>query len=140
MAGTSPAMTAVALGQVENALGSSPNKIGESAMLHRTRILLTAAGLATAAMIGSANAAEIQFLGSTAMREALDELVPHFEKASGHKVVMNLYPAATLVAKVKDGAPADIVMTTPDNLAERGRSIWSTAPGSISRMRGSASR
>jgi molybdate transport system substrate-binding protein len=87
-------------------------------MLHRTRIFMAAAGLATAAMIASANAAEIQFLGSTAMREALDELVPHFEKESGHKVVMNLYPAATLVAKVKDGAPADIVMTTPDNLAE----------------------
>jgi molybdate transport system substrate-binding protein len=87
-------------------------------MLHRTRTVLAAAGLATAAMIATASAAEIQFLGSTAMREALDELVPHFEKQSGHKVVMNLYPAATLVAKVKDGAPADIVMTTPDNLAE----------------------
>ena len=86
-------------------------------MLHRTRTFL-AAGLATAAMIATANAAEIQFLGSTAMREALDELVPHFEKESGHKVVMNLYPAATLVIKVKEGAPADLVMTTPDNLAE----------------------
>ena len=68
-------------------------------------------------MIASANAAEIQLLGSTAMREALDELVPHFEKQSGHKVAMSLYPAATLVIKVKEGAPADIVMTTPDNLA-----------------------
>ena len=87
-------------------------------MLHRTRTFLAAAGLATAAMIATANAAEIQFLGSTAMREALDELVPHFEKESGHKVVMNLYPAATLVIKVKEGAPADLVMTTPDNLAE----------------------
>jgi molybdate transport system substrate-binding protein len=86
-------------------------------MLHRTRTFLAAAGLATAAMIASANAAEIQLLGSTAMREALDELVPLFEKQSGHKVAMSLYPAATLVAKVKDGAPADIVMTTPDNLA-----------------------
>ena len=87
-------------------------------MLHRTWTILAAAGLATAEMIASANAAEIQFLGSTAMREALDELVPHFEKQSGHKVVMNLYPAATLVAKVKEGAAADIVMTMPDNLAE----------------------
>jgi molybdate transport system substrate-binding protein len=86
-------------------------------MLHRTRIFLAAASLATVAMIASANAAEIQLLGSTAMREALDELLPHFEKQSGHKVVRNLYPAATLVIKVKEGAPADIVMTTPDNLA-----------------------
>ena len=87
-------------------------------MLHRTRIFSAAVRLATAAMIATTNAAEIQFLGSTAMREALDELVPLFEKQSGHKVTMSLYPAATLVAKVKDGAPADLVMTTPDNLAE----------------------
>jgi molybdate transport system substrate-binding protein len=86
-------------------------------MLHHTRIFLVAAGLISAAMIATANAAEIQLLGSTAMREALDELVPHFEKQSGHKVVMSLYPAATLVTKVKEGAPADLVMTTPDNLA-----------------------
>ena len=84
-------------------------------MLHRT--FLAAAGIAIASMIASANAAEIQLLGSTAMREALDELVPHFEKQAGHKVAMSLYPAATLVTKVKEGAPADIVMTTPDNLA-----------------------
>jgi molybdate transport system substrate-binding protein len=86
-------------------------------MLHRTRTFLAATVLATVSMIDSAHTAEIQLLGSTAMREALDELVPHFEKQSGHKVVMNLYPAATLVIKVKEGAPADIVLTTPDNLA-----------------------
>jgi molybdate transport system substrate-binding protein len=86
-------------------------------MLHRIRIVLAAAGLLSAAMIVPANATEIQLLGSTAMREALDELLPHFEKQSGHKVVKSLYPAATLVIKVKEGAPADIVMTTPDNLA-----------------------
>jgi molybdate transport system substrate-binding protein len=86
-------------------------------MLRRIRIVLAAAGLLSTAMIATANAAEIQLLGSTAMREALDELLPHFEKHSGHKVVRNLYPAATLVIKVKEGAPADIVMTTPDNLA-----------------------
>jgi len=44
-----------------------------------------------------------QLLGSTAMREALDELVPLFEKQSGHKVAMNLYPAATLVAQGQGG-------------------------------------
>lgn len=87
-------------------------------MLHRTRTFLAATVLATASMIASAKPAEIQLLGSTAMREALDELLPRFEKESGHKVVRSLYPAATLVIKVKEGAPADLVMTTPDNLAE----------------------
>ncbi len=87
-------------------------------MLHGMRMVFCAAGLASAAMITTTDATEIQLLGSTAMREALDELVPAFEKESGHKVVMSLYPAATLVIKVKEGAPADLVMTTPDNLAE----------------------
>jgi len=86
-------------------------------MLHGARTLLAAAGFAWAAMITTAHAAEIRLLASTAMREALDALVPQFEKESGHKVAISFYPAATLVLKVKDNAPADIVMTTPDNLA-----------------------
>jgi len=84
-------------------------------MLHRTRVLI-AASLVSAAMITTTNAAEIQLLSSTAMREALDEVVPGFEKQSGHKVTISFYPAATLVIKVKEGVPADLVMTTPDNI------------------------
>ena len=56
-------------------------------------------------MIVPANTAEISFVASTAMREALDELIPLFERGSGHKVVLHFHPAATLVVKVKDGAP-----------------------------------
>ena len=76
--------------------------------------IVSALGLA---MISTAiSAAEINFVSSTAMREPLEELVPAFEKASGHKVVVAFYPAATLVIKVKEGIPADLVMTTPDNI------------------------
>src|SRR5262245_2420727 len=86
-------------------------------MVYRTRIITRIAGALGAAMISTAvSAADVQLLGSTAMREALDELVPLFEKASGHKVVMALYPAASLMVKVKEGAPADLVLTTPDNV------------------------
>jgi molybdate transport system substrate-binding protein len=86
-------------------------------MTHWRKIATTTAAMFCAAMISTAaNAAEIQLLGSTAMREALDELVPLFEKASGHKVTLSLYPAASLVIKVKEGTPADLVMTTPDNV------------------------
>jgi molybdate transport system substrate-binding protein len=87
-------------------------------MPQKTWTFLAAAGLLGAAMITTGHAAEIQLLASTAMREALAELVPQFEKQSGHKVTISFYPAATLVLKIKDGAPADIVMTTPDNIAE----------------------
>jgi len=89
----------------------------EGAIVCRTKIITQMLGALGATMISTAvTAADIQLLGSTAMREALDELVPLFEKASGHKVVMNLYPAASLMVKVKEGAPADLVLTTPDNV------------------------
>src|SRR4030095_11759678 len=93
------------------------------------KIVTTLAGLFTAMTMTATNAAEIQLLGSTAMREALDELVPLFEKASGHKVVRSLYPAASLVIKIKEGAPADLVLTTPDNietLVQAGRLLPNT--------------
>ena len=75
-----------------------------------------AATFAAIMMSTTVHAADITLLGSTAMREALDELIPLFEKATGHKVTMTLFPAASLMVKVKEGAPSDLVMTTPDNI------------------------
>ena len=86
-------------------------------MMHQSAIASMLASALGLAMISTAiSAAEINFVSSTAMREPLEELVPAFEKASGHKVVVAFYPAATLVIKVKEGVPADLVMTTPDNI------------------------
>jgi molybdate transport system substrate-binding protein len=62
------------------------------------------------------HAADITLLGSTATREALEELVPMFEKATGHKVTLTLFSATVLVGKVRENSPSDLVITTPDNL------------------------
>ena len=56
-------------------------------------------------MSAAVHAADITLLGSTAMREPLEELIPMFEKATGHKVTMTLFPAATLVGSGKDRPP-----------------------------------
>jgi molybdate transport system substrate-binding protein len=64
----------------------------------------------------AANAADITVISSTAMREALEALVPEFERASGHKVAISFYSGAQLPVKVKDGALADLVVTTPDSI------------------------
>src|SRR4051812_14920815 len=86
-------------------------------MTNKSTITAILIGALSAAMIGTAvPAAEINVVSSTAIREALDELVPMFEKASGHKVAIAFHPAASLVVKVKEGIPADLVMTTPDNI------------------------
>src|SRR5882724_9899223 len=77
----------------------------------------------------SVNAAEVTVIASTAMREVMDELVPMFERASGHKVAISFLSGAVLPVKMKDGAPADVVVTTPqtiDDLVAAGKVVANT--------------
>jgi molybdate transport system substrate-binding protein len=77
-------------------------------------------------VLAAANAAEVNVVASTAMREVLDELVPMFERASGHKVLVSFQSGAVLPGKVKEGAQADLVFTTPnviDELVAAGRLV-----------------
>ena len=79
--------------------------------------------------MSSAQAAEINVIASTAMREVLEELAPMFERASGHKVTVTFMSGAVLPVKLKEGAQADLVVTTPetvDDLVKAGK----VAPGS----------
>lgn len=89
------------------------------------------AGCLAAAMlaIGTAQAAEINVIASTAMREVLEELAPMFERASGHKVMLSFQSGALLPVKVKEGAQADLVVTTPetiDDLVRAGKLVAGT--------------
>jgi molybdate transport system substrate-binding protein len=80
----------------------------------------------TASAVG---ATEVNVIASTAMREVLEELVPMFERASGHKVVLNFQSGALLPVKVKEGAQADLVVTTPatiDDLVAAGKVVANT--------------
>jgi molybdate transport system substrate-binding protein len=75
------------------------------------------------------NAAEVNVIASTAMREVLEELVPMFERASGHKVAVSFQSGAVLPVKVKEGAQADLVVTTPetiDDLVKAGKVVAGT--------------
>ena len=88
------------------------------------------AGCLSAVLAASAvNAAEINVIASTAMREVLEALVPMFERASGHKVTVSFQSGAVLPVKVKEGAPADLVVTTPgtiDDLVKAGKLVAGT--------------
>jgi molybdate transport system substrate-binding protein len=64
----------------------------------------------------NAHAADIAVISSTAMREVLEALVPMFERASGHKVTVSFHSGAVLPVKVREGAQADLVVTTPDTI------------------------
>ena len=65
---------------------------------------------------GAVHAADVNVIASTAMREVLEELVPMFERASGHKVTLSFLSGAVLPGKVKEGAQADLVVTTPETI------------------------
>ena len=67
---------------------------------------------------GAVHAADVAVIASTAMREVLDELVPMFERVSGHKVTVTFLSGAVLPGKVKEGAQADLVVTTPETIED----------------------
>jgi molybdate transport system substrate-binding protein len=79
--------------------------------------------------MSSTRAAEINVIASTAMREVLEELGPMFERASGHKVTVTFLSGAVLPVKLKEGAQADLVVTTPetvDDLVKAGKVVAGT--------------
>jgi molybdate transport system substrate-binding protein len=86
------------------------------------------AALAACIILGAdfVNAAEVNVVASTAMREVLEALVPQFERDSGHKVSVTFLSGALLPVKIKEGAQADVVVTTPatiDDLVTAGKVV-----------------
>lgn len=54
--------------------------------------------------------AQIQVMSSAAIKAAYLELVPQFERASGHKVETQWIPGVDLFKRVKDGEASDLVI------------------------------
>ena len=61
-------------------------------------------------LTGSANAAEIKVIGSPGFREAYNELVPQFEKATGNHVTTIWDGVQNVAKRVAGGETADIVI------------------------------
>lgn len=90
------------------------------------RIVMHALAAAATLLIaaGSAQAAEIDALITTAMKAAIDELVPQFERASGHRVKITYGPSGGLARRLSGGEPADMVLVaspTLDSLVQQGK-------------------
>ena len=60
----------------------------------------------------AAHAAEIKVMTSVALKSALDELAPVFEKATGHKLTISYDLAAMQKKRILDGETADVIMLT----------------------------
>jgi molybdate transport system substrate-binding protein len=73
------------------------------------RAFLFGALLAAAAM---AQAAEITVFSSNAMKSVLEELVPQFEKSTGHKVTVSFAPAQELKGRIDKGEAFEVAILT----------------------------
>ena len=72
----------------------------------RTIVAIAALLIATC----TAGAAEIKALITTAMQAAIVELVPPFEKATGHKVTISYDPSGGLANRLRKGEFADLIL------------------------------
>lgn len=64
----------------------------------------------------AAGAAEIKALITTAMHAAIVELVPPFERASGHKVTVSYDPSGGLAQRLRKGEFADMILVASTEL------------------------
>jgi molybdate transport system substrate-binding protein len=81
------------------------------------QVAMTLAGLLTAALMATgAAAADVTVIGSTAMTEFIEAVIPIFERESGHRVKATFLSGSVLPVRVKEGAPADLIVTTPESI------------------------
>jgi molybdate transport system substrate-binding protein len=94
------------------------------------RTIAAAVGCIGALMsVTPTSAAEISLLSSTAMREPLEDLVPAFERASGHKVTITFKSGVDVSVALRAGDQADLAVSTGealDELAKEGRIVAGT--------------
>lgn len=74
---------------------------------------------------GTADAAEMRVLITTAMKAAIDDLAPAFEKATEHKLTITYGPSGALAKRVAGGEGADLAILAGgiDDLIKRGRIV-----------------
>jgi molybdate transport system substrate-binding protein len=78
---------------------------------------------------GAAEAAEVKVLASNAVKTALEELAPRFEKGNEHKLTFTFNAAAALKTEIEKGAQFDLaILTAPavDDLIKQGKLVAAT--------------
>jgi molybdate transport system substrate-binding protein len=86
--------------------------------------LATASGLFLMPLFGAAGAAEIKVMYPPPLRTMLSKLIPQFERASGHKLVVTYESSWLLVARIQKGETPDVAFLTArqaDELVKEGK-------------------
>jgi molybdate transport system substrate-binding protein len=92
------------------------------------RSIVVACVAAVGLLVGSSpmNAAEVIVLSTTSAREALAELVPMFQRTSGHTVIVTYSPGSGIGEKIRSGAAADLLIAPAefsDPLVKEGKLV-----------------
>jgi molybdate transport system substrate-binding protein len=67
---------------------------------------------------GVLNAAEIKVLSGAAVKPVMSELIPPFERSSGHKVTIDYAPTApVIVNRIEKGEAVDVAIATQQGIA-----------------------
>src|SRR5512136_635405 len=88
------------------------------------RVTLSLALSVLAVQGASAHAAEIRVLSTNGVHSVMVEMLPEFERATGHKVSIAYDTANLLLGRIKAGESADLVILTRptlDNLIKQGK-------------------
>jgi len=80
--------------------------------MSRTMSRLAAIAVFLIAQAGFVNAAEVKVFSTIGVQAALEELVPKFKQATGHKLSITWATAAILVKRVQAGETADLMVLT----------------------------
>ena len=97
---------------------------------------IIAAAILLAASPSLADAAEVKILTAGAMKAVVLELVPAFEKETGHKAVVDNDTAGGLSRRILAGEAFDLVVVTPgviDDLSGKGK-VAAGSRASIARV------
>jgi molybdate transport system substrate-binding protein len=84
------------------------------------------AGLLVVLLLGAAGAAEIKVMYPPPMRTMLSELIPAFERATGHQAVVTYESSWLLVGRIQKGEIPDVAFLTArqaDDLIREGRLV-----------------
>ena len=96
-------------------------------VLHDTCIPSSSlAAVALFVSVSSADAAEMKILTAGAMKAVVLELVPAFEKETGHKAVVDNDTAGGLARRIEGGEAFDLAIITPgviNDLAGKGKIV-----------------
>ena len=82
----------------------------------KTMIRLAAITALFLAQATWAGAVEIQVFSTVGIKSVLEELIPQFEKSSGHKVHVTWSTAALLAKRVQSGEQADALLLIKNNI------------------------